>query len=191
MQKRRFLSRCLAAGLAASCLLAGCGASEETVSRVVAGETISADSKWINSDIDGAIDENTQVSLKDDFYTAVNRDWLLETELTEEKPQASWLSDADDLVRERKLSIIQSSGETPTENSVGLDGELLAHDVALVKRFAELAGVWDTRNELGVEPIRPYVEAIENIRSLEDMTAYLLNKGGKNFTQISLVGLTA
>ncbi len=191
MQKRRFLSRCLAAGLAASCLLAGCGASEETVSRVVAGETISADSKWINSDIDGAINENTQVSLKDDFYTAVNRDWLLETELTEEKPQASWLSDADDLVRERKLSIIQSSGETPTENSVGLDGELLAHDVALVKRFAELAGVWDTRNELGVEPLRPYVEAIENIRSLEDMTAYLLNKGGKNFTQISLVGLTA
>ena len=36
-------------------------------------------SAWINSDLEGSIDENTELNLKDDFHTTVNRDWLLET----------------------------------------------------------------------------------------------------------------
>ena len=39
---------------------------------VKAGETISSTSRWINSDIEGAVDENTKVSVKDDFHTAAN-----------------------------------------------------------------------------------------------------------------------
>ena len=51
---------------------------DNIVRPVVKNETISSDSKWINSTIDGSIDENTPVNLKDDFYTVINKDWLLE-----------------------------------------------------------------------------------------------------------------
>ena len=54
--------------------------STSALAATKAGQTISSDSKWINSDIIGAVDENTQVSLKDDFHTAVNLEWFLNDE---------------------------------------------------------------------------------------------------------------
>lgn len=179
-----------AALLLAACLLAGCGQAEEVSTSVVAGETISADSKWINSEIDGAVNEETQVSLKDDFYTAVNLEWLLETELTEEEPSADCFTEIENLIRERKLDLIQSQ-EIPEENQVGMDPDLIAHDAGLVREFAQLAGDWEKRNELGTEPLRPFVEAIEQIQNQNDMTSYLVNEDGRNFAQLTFLGLTA
>jgi putative endopeptidase len=66
---------------------------------------------------------------------------------------------------------------------------MLQHDHDLVGTFSGLAGNWDRRNELGAEPIRPYLEAIENISSMEEMTSYLLNKDGMNFSLVYPVGI--
>ena len=76
--------------------MSGCGQAEqgETGQPVTAGQTISSDSKWINSDIDGAIDEDTQTDIKDDFYTAVNRDWILKTKLGTDDDSISGFSGA-------------------------------------------------------------------------------------------------
>ena len=41
---------------------------------VKAGETISSTSRWINSDIEGAVDETTNVSVKDDFHGSLGTD---------------------------------------------------------------------------------------------------------------------
>ncbi|MDO5573541.1 MAG: M13 family metallopeptidase [bacterium] len=156
---------------------------------VVTGATISSDSKWINSDIEGAIDADTPTSIQDDFYTAINKEWLLDTKLTKEKPYITHFSDTDEQVRQRKLALIKDEGNLNGENEIGMSEAQLVHTQEQLIRFAELAGDWEQRNQSGAEPVRPYVEAIERIGSLEDMTAYLLNRNGDNLIQENLVGI--
>ncbi len=152
------------------------------------GETIAQDSKWVNAMIDGAIDESTETNLKDDFYTAVNKEWILDTELGEEE-EVDAFSDNTTIVRDRKISIIQGesapavAGTAPT----GITQEMNSHNEKLVSDYAALVSDWDTRNEQGVEPARKYVEAIEDIRTMEDLKSYLTDADGLNFTQIEPV----
>ena len=166
-------------------MLLGCGGATQDapVKQVKTGETISPASKWINSSIDGAIDANTPVNPKDDFYTAVNRDWLLtQTEVPEDKPVNAFTS-ADKVLRERKLDIVRGGNDSEAgENPADIPEAQLKHDETLLVKFGALASDWDGRNQSGVAPIRPYIEAIDNIASMEDMTDYLLNKDGTNLS---------
>lgn len=174
--------------LAAASLLAGCSAFEQNTP-VTAGETISSDSKWINSDIEGALLEDTPVRLQDDFYSTVNREWLLEHHAGDENPTLGMFTENEELVKERKLALIRGKEET-LDSSVGLSAQMAAHDRELIKRFSNLAGNWEKRNELGVEPLRPYIEAVESIQNLDDMTRYLENADGKNLAGLTFLGLS-
>ncbi len=179
----------LIAGVLALALLSGCDTLDALQpSTVKAGETISENSKWINSDIEGAIDENTAVNLKDDFHTAVNRDWLLENTATKDDPDLGVFVDSEEELYERKKAIILGE-ELPITNPV-ISQEQDAHNRQLIREFAEVAGNWEKRDALGIEPIRPYVEAIESIDSLEDMTAYITDVNGMNFEQFSLLDMS-
>lgn len=183
MKHRKNLFRGLASVLLASLVLTGCDLDELASEEIKAGETISDSSKWINSALDGAIDENTVVNLKDDFHTAVNREWFLNTELTDGEQEISSFTVAEKLLTERKKEIIFGDS---VENKLGiLTDEQLAHNEELIKTFAELSGDWEKRDELGIEPVRPYVEAIENIQTMEEMSDYILNRDQMNYTLLS------
>lgn len=199
MEKRqvaRWLLMLLMLGLAVTAVACGAldtGGFESDI--VKAGQTISSDSKWINSDIDGAIDAETPTNLKDDFHTAVNRDWLLNTTLQPDEYQVSRFTGSSKLIRERKLSIIRNGPEAAQtsgaseENNMGLTADQLAHNQELVSVFADLAGNWDARNAQGVEPARAYVDAIAGIGTMDAMTAYMMNEDGMNLCQNQLVGI--
>ena len=171
MKKKTQVVRQLAVLLIVFICLTGCSQVFESASQPIkAGQTISSDSKWINSDIDGAVDKDTLVSLKDDFHTAVNKEWLLETELDSENMDISNATKAGKILRNRKLAIVKelrTTKEASFESTVEIDPGLLKHDCELVQKFSELAGNWEKRNELGVEPARPYIEAIEEIQNME------------------------
>ena len=86
----RVIALLLALGMAVS--LAGCskeemmgslaGLMEKATGPIQPDKTLDG-SAWRNSDIIGAVTETTQVSLKDDFHTAVNRDWMLTADTSE------------------------------------------------------------------------------------------------------------
>ena len=153
---------------------------------VKAGETISSTSRWINSDIEGAVDENTKVSVKDDFHTAANLEWLLQ-----ENREPSGFDASEELLYDRKMEIVLGDAVIDPANAdaVGLSSEWLAHDLKLVQNFSSLSGEWEYRNAYGVEPARPFIEAIESIETMDDMTAYILNEDGMNITSLSLVNV--
>ena len=135
---------------------------------------------WINSDIEGSIDESTQLELKDDFHTAVNRDWLLETTV-EGDEQLDTFTTIGDTLYENQLRLLSPGGEYDADPSI-MSSETLEHLHSLVLDMMDLAGNQDKRNELGVEPLRPYLEAIEQIDSIDEMTEYLKNSDNQNFT---------
>ena len=176
------------------CWLLGCSgdaAKDAPAQQVKTGETISAASKWIDSSIDGAIDESTPVDLKDDFYTAVNRDWLLSQTSYDPDKGVDAFTSAADILRARKLDIVRGGNDSEAgENPADIPAAQLKHNEELLVKFGALAADWAARDARGVEPIRPYVEAIDGIASMADMTDYLLNKDGTNLSFLFPVKIT-
>lgn len=177
MKKRRIAGSCLAVCFLAAMLLVGCSQKdgEKDDYSVRVGETISSDSKWVNASIEGAVDGKLAVSPKDDYYTAINEAWIFEQELTQDGEKKTAFTANEDVLKNR-LRMILTGKEDPDasyENPTGMKEEILQHDADIVQRFAELAGDWDRRNRQGAEPLRPYLERITSVDSLEEMSRYL------------------
>lgn len=192
MKKHVVPIKSVLAVLLASSVLTGCSgeslrAMVEELQPIQPGKTISEDSAWINSDIDGALDENTIVSVKDDFHTAVNKEWILKQTLDEESNNFNSFLNCEDVLRQQKLAILNSDDSDSTalnENPAGLEEAQLQHNEAIVSEFAKIAGDWEERNTMGMNSILPYLDAITSIQTLEDMNAYLMNDNHMNFTRI-------
>lgn len=200
MRQRKMPGRFAALVCAAALGLSGCDSAQEALNsfvdqdpEIVPGTTISADSKWINSDIIGAIDENTAVREQDDFYTAVNRDAILRVDPSKIKDgePTGTLYESTSVQYERLLTLLDRS----VDDTTGLDeavmsAEELRHLQTLVRTFYDRAADLPTRNEQGAEPLRPYLEKIKAISSLDELTAYLADVGGANVSGLSLLPIS-
>lgn len=180
----------LAAGLLAIGLMAGCSQEalqnaatdvmEKYAPPVQKNQTIAEDSKWINSSIDGTIDADTPTNVMDDFYTAVNKDWLLQP-LPEGESNEDMFSD----VSKQYTDNVEKLMSIQTDDTTGLDPEVMSadeliHIQTLVHKLVDTAADTDARNAAGAEPLRPYIEKISNISTLDELTAYLGSTDGSN-----------
>ena len=119
---------------------------------------------------------DTTVSPKDDFFRFVNGKWVDSTEIPED--QTTWGSfmelrqttDAD------ALALLEGAS-----NSDSLDPESdQAKAVYLYKTIMDTT----SRNELGVEPVKPYLAKVDAIQDKEDLQAFLTEMqqyGGAGF----------
>ena len=176
--------------------LIGCGKKKDSDDSLVLNYegkpnvTANSNTKWIDSDIYGAIDSTLNVSEKDDFYTAVNKDWLLEQEKpNNEHDDVSMLMEGDEVVKSRLISIV--SGEDDPEaldgNQVDISNEEILHDQEIVSKFVNAAADWDGRNKAGVEPLRKYIEYINAISSVDELTEYIADIDNKNISQSNFI----
>ena len=122
--------------------------------------------------IPGIILENmdTSISPKEDFYKYVNGTWLETTKIPEE--EASWggFGVLRKSTRNDVLNIVRTSKELGTY-SEGSDQKK-----ALLFFESELDTI--ARNELGTEPIKPLLSAIDGIKNISDMqTVYAKTNG--------------
>ena len=155
---------------------------------VTPGKTISADSKWINSDVDGAVDETVVVSEKDDFHTAVNRQWLLDTEVTDATQQESTFRDAVKVQHEMDLKLLEKDNTAADTAMISQEG--YEHLQSLTSDLASLWMDWEKRNERGAEPIRGYIETIQKADSLDALTACLTDPNGCRQLALNMLNVT-
>ncbi len=182
----------------------GCGSSDvisglRSIQKSMIGvnSPISKESKWINSSIAGGIDSSLKTSCKDDYYTAINKEWLLETELPYPEDQhpdtnaVSELTDKNsDIVRERKLAIIKGDAQSLADNApTQMTQEQTDSLQAQIRHFSDLYSDQKTRDQMGMEPLRKYIEAIRNISSLDEMNAFILD-GDLNYNNNYLVKIS-
>lgn len=116
--------------------------------------------KWIESDILGNVNADSIINYKDDFNSAVSKEWLSTTQIPEGYNSYGAFYEADEIMRSRKLSLINDSSQT-------------SHDYELVSTLFSLAGDWQSRNDLGVKPAMKYIDAINSIESLSDLTTFI------------------
>lgn len=121
-----------------------------------------AGAKWYASAIAEAVTPNTEVSLKDDYYTAVNLEYFSGLAIEDGYSSAGVFRDADKIMTERTLALLRE--ENPKSHEGKLAGSLY-----------ELALDWEKRNETGIEPMAAGVERIKSIRTIDDLAAYEAN----------------
>ncbi len=131
---------------------------------------------WLNSDILGEVTADTQVSAKDDFASYANQEWLSTAQIPDGYSDYNAFAECEDLLKERKMALIGNS-------------EITDHNEELVTDLYKIAMNWDRRNEVGLDELKPYLETIDQIETIDDLTNYLTDSE-ENLTGNTLFNLS-
>ncbi len=156
--------------LAASILFSLCSCDEED-KKLLDGYHVN----WLDSAIFENIDQMKTKSVKDDFASAVNYEWASK-QVEDYTYSISAFGEVTRQVVKNKRAILDDKSVT------GKNVELL--------RIADgIFNDWDYRNAQGMEPLKKYMRYIDEIKTLDDVTAYMTDNK-KNPMALSLVGLS-
>ncbi|MCR5544279.1 MAG: M13 family metallopeptidase [Eubacterium sp.] len=143
------------------CMMLSCTGCDENP-KTVDGFTY----QWINSSIFETIDKTADISLKDDFAAAVNHDWSTR-QIRDFSYNIGPFGDTSKTVMENKRALIED--ETVHDNNI----EII--------RVADGLFDMEYRDSLGVEPLKKYLEYIDDIKSLDDVSAYMIDNDRNPF----------
>ncbi len=116
---------------------------------------------WIIADLQGSVSTKTAVALEDDFYTAVNKDWLSTAKIPDGYWETSSFADRDIEVRQQIMALLNDPTQT-------------GHEAQLIRTLYAQYTDMETRNALGVTPLKPYLDRIMAIEDIDDLTEYIL-----------------
>ena len=117
---------------------------------------------WLCSFLDGNVTADTPApDLKDDFFLAVNKDDLASLQIPEGYSVCGTMYDVDMLADNDIKELFTDDSETDND------------DAQLALNLYSLYMDWDTRNEIGVTPLKEEVDEVEAIDSIDALTEYL------------------
>lgn len=166
----------LALALVMTFTLSGCRKSaretvttiEQTEQTEKAKETAKADyttgTPWMNPMVIGNIKEDTEIDLKDNFIASVCKDIFVKAEIHEGYSEGGAFYDRMYEVGNQMMQLMVKGDRNSS------------HDAGLVMDFYDMNIDWEKRNELGMEPIRKYINDIEAIKNIDDLNSYMLEK---------------
>ncbi|MGI6591566.1 MAG: M13-type metalloendopeptidase [Eggerthellaceae bacterium] len=131
--------------------------------------------KWVNADIVGHFDSQAVYREQDDFHTAVNANWLSSAKI---QPGNSSESSFWERMREVEGQVKSLLSDPDLVSSTNAPTE-----ARIVQRLYRSLLDMDARDALGFDPVMPYVERINAVGSLEDLTA-LLSDNAYLFTTV-------
>lgn len=111
---------------------------------------------------------DTTVRPQDDFYHYVNGNWMKTAEIPADKARWGSFDELRENTDEAVLKILKGSLNETFEK--GTDGQKIAD---LYKSYIDL----DHRNELGISPIKSYLDKIDAIQNMDELYNYLVEVG--------------
>ena len=116
------------------------------------------------------IDKNATVA--SNFYQAVNKDWLLKTKIPADSPTIDNFYTLDEDIKGKLKKDIKNLGEGKETSDITGMSEFIT--------FYKAASNYKQREKDGLEPIKPYLKEIEDIKDVNDLaskSASLTDKG--------------
>ncbi len=126
-------------------------------------------SPWMDSNIASNVESVSEADVKDHFELAVNGEWVKTHKIKSGESCSTFMDEFGDTLRERLLGIMQSDAEAKAGD----------HNAELVNTLYQAFMDWDARDAAGTTPLMPYLQEIEDIQNLEDLTAYIEDPGYK------------
>lgn len=150
-------------------------ASTETTDEAGANLATGGGSPWIDSDLKNNITEDMEISIKDDFHLAVNYDWLLNNEIPDGYRSAGSFLDVEIEIEDKAQALLE-------------DQSITGHDAELIQSLYQAYLDWDTRNQMGVEPIVPVIEDIKGIDSISEVSDFICDPMGRAMFVPTFIG---
>ena len=122
---------------------------------------------WMYIDLVGNVTADTPADPKDNFALWANKDRILSLQIPEGYATAGDLVDLTLKADADRKAMFH--GPVP-EN----------HDARLAYDYYYLLADWDSRNAVGVAPLKELIDVVDAVKSLEDMTKYLVNTPGED-----------
>ena len=120
---------------------------------------------WVDSDVQQFVQLVDPPRLEDDFHLYVNLDWMLHTELPDGYPSYDPITERSIEV-DGQIAALLSNPEKETDPA-------LIHDQELVQKYYQMWMDWDSRNQLGIEPLKERLAPLMEVQTLEELTDYL------------------
>ena len=129
----------------------------------------------------GVIKENMNLAIKpgDDFFNYVNGTWLDKTEIPADKSSYGGFTVLRDEAQDNVMAIITSTSEGSFAK--GTDEQKVGD---LYRSYMDM----ETRNKLGIEPIKPELAKIAAIENYDDLAVYLAHSNKYNYGSPFSVG---
>ena len=116
---------------------------------------------WLCIDLEGVVTKDTPAERKDNYALYVNKEAILALEIPEGYSYAGTFAD---LVRQNKEDIKNMFlGEAPQ-----------GHDALLAYNLFKLMMDWDSRNALGVAPLKEEIDQVEAIDTIDALSEYYI-----------------
>ena len=160
--------RNISLALIAALMLPACGCSEQPVT------TERLNYRWIDSNLFENIDLMYEYDLKDDFAAAVNRDWASQ-QTKDFSMRISAFGEVEQTVVQNKRALLE-------------DESFQNKNVELLRIADGLFCDWEYRDSCGVDPLKKYLDYIDEIETIDDVSAYMLDNE-KNPLAVALVEL--
>ncbi len=123
---------------------------------------------------------DTTVRPQDDFYNYVNGNWMRTVEIPSDQSRWGSFNELMENTNEATLEILKESLEHTYPK--GSDGQKIAD---LYRSYTD----FDARNEVGIEPIVPFLQKVDAIQDFDDLYRYLVEMaplGGNPFFGVSV-----
>jgi len=130
-----------------------------------------ATSGYVTAQTHQAIDlshMDNSVRPQDDFYNFVNGNWMKTVEIPSDRARWGSFDELREHTDQAVMKILQESLTQQFEK--GSDGQKIGD---LYKSFVD----FDTRNNLGINPVKPYLDKIDAIQNMNDLYNYLVEVG--------------
>lgn len=155
---RRVLALLVSVTFVAGCTVPGAQQQGATVQYVELAGT-----PWKAWSVRGAMTADDQVRLEDDYFAAINRDGIL---WRNEHPDGS-----ASVTQDRENQIDDQMAELLASDSKG--SAQTAHDLDSLRALYDLYQNWDERDADGCEPVRPIVNRLRAIKTIDEYTEWL------------------
>ncbi|MGK6352987.1 M13 family metallopeptidase [Parapedobacter sp. DT-150] len=118
---------------------------------------------------------DTSVRAQDDFYNYVNGNWMKTVEIPSDQSRWGSFNELAENTNEATLKILKESLEQSYPK--GSDGQKIAD---LYRSYTD----FDARDQVGIEPIKPFLQKVDAIKDFDDLYQYLVEMapiGGNPF----------
>lgn len=139
----------------------------ETAGEGEAANQLGGGSPWLDTNLKENIEEGMEPSLKDDFHLYVNYEWLLNNDIPDGYRSNGPFLDVERETTEKAKALLE-------------DETLESHEARLVQQLYRAWMDWDSRNEVGLDPMISVLEALDGADSLDELTALLCDDEFRN-----------
>lgn len=111
---------------------------------------------------------DSKATVSSNYYQAINKDWLTQAEIPADQPSVNdfyLLSEDIKTKFSKDLENLASGKES---------SDLLG--MSEFQEFYQLATDYEAREKAGIEPIKPFLKDIENLKSLDDLSQHIVER---------------